>query len=201
MRVSTLSMWRLLCIFAIINVVLSATTTPPLTNRLGTGAVSPRKMNLSQTRERRPNTDWSKQQSRLPPNGIIQRSVMPTGLSVRTNTPNSINRMDPMTMLLVVSMLSEMGGGTGAELMGILGTVGGSGMGPMGLLGGMNIGAGLSGSTGGANPLRNFALLQNGSEQLLSLSGLDCMMNPRTASGGIDPYCIMLMMQHPTMGM
>ncbi|KAL3861786.1 hypothetical protein ACJMK2_007807 [Sinanodonta woodiana] len=192
-------MWRLLCIFSTINVVLSATP-PPSTNMMGKHAISSGETNIIHTREQLPNTQWSRQQSRTSQNSILPRTMVPTSLSSRTDSPNSINRMDPMTMLLVASMLGEMGGGTGPELMALLGMIGGTGLGQMSMLGRTNFGAGLSGSTGGVNPLRNLALLQNGSEQLLSLSGMDCMMNPRTASGAIDPYCMMLLMQYPTMG-
>ncbi|KAK3583851.1 hypothetical protein CHS0354_022897 [Potamilus streckersoni] len=53
---------------------------------------------------------------------------------------------------------------------------------------------------GGGNSLQNMALLGTGTDQLLNLAGMDCMMNSASPSTATDPACMMLMMQQMTAG-
>ncbi|KAK3583850.1 hypothetical protein CHS0354_022896 [Potamilus streckersoni] len=86
--------------------------------------------------------------------------------------------------------------GGGVSLAQLLNTVRQTGGGMMGrrpsIMGGLG-----SLLDGGGNLLRSIFVLTSENEKLHQLAGIDCLNNPWTVTGQIDPFCVMLHLSHP----
>ncbi|KAL3861790.1 hypothetical protein ACJMK2_007811 [Sinanodonta woodiana] len=50
--------------------------------------------------------------------------------------------------------------------------------------------------SGGGNLLRSIFVLRSENEKLHEWARMDCLNNPYTATGQIDPFCVMLQLRH-----